>query len=323
MFLRRYQQSIFHVQLTEKFFTVEIIVISKIYFWNGTEYFIDPSFIICPTRSVTSNTISKSQQSSLKGNKFKSFKAEQKIIDDTLSFLMSYSVKKKGPGRPSTKNIGSPNKTIPVTQEPNLRAFSNIGDLHPGTVLDLLNKINNFSWKVLDELYSLNEKYETLESKFPATKTSELVQQSEPKQSKREEELKLQVDNLEQQVNSNIVVLSGSVISDVMKTSQKKDINENIANVISENVFNISPKDIVNSTVLGKDKPILKVACSSENIKKRIISIAKKKRVPNLFVNEFLTQHRYKLFQQARSIKRNTLLAIYMFTLDLAIFIIN
>ena len=109
---------------------------------------------------------------------------------------------------------------------------------------------------------------------------------------------------LEQQSNASSVILTGDIISNIVKESPKPELKENIASVLSRKVTNIGPNDISDLSLLGKDKNSVKLTCSSEIIKKKLVSSAKRTKSPNLYINEFLTKKRYELFQKARLLRK-------------------
>ena len=271
---------------------------------------------VVPLRETLSQPLHKSLTKSKKLPPPKSdleyFESEQKIIDSTLNYLTNFSLKKKGPGRPSKKNISSPSKLLPKTLDQSLKTLTNISDLHPGVLIDLLNKTNDLSKKILSEFYALSRKYDELEAKLKNQTTYASDSSHKPVlnstssvlNEENDYDLGLRVDFLEQKSNLSTVVLSGDDISNIVKDSQKSELKENVASLLKRKVANVEPSEISELFPLGKEKKSLKLTCSTENIKRKLISSAKQSKSPNLYVNEFLTKKRYQLFHQARLLKK-------------------
>ena len=68
---------------------------------------------------------------------------------------------------------------------------------------------------------------------------------------------------------------------------------------------NITGDDIEHIALIGKERKVIKVVCSSNRIKSRLIKSAKNKKLPNLYLSEYLTPYRSKLFYQLRKLKKS------------------
>ena len=118
------------------------------------------------------------------------------------------------------------------------------------------------------------------------------------------DEMNYRIDCIEQRSYSDTLLCSGSDVVDLINNSEGDNIKSKFVNVIKNKITDISPDDISSINYLGKDKKTLKVTCTTEIIKKRIISKGKQSKVTNFYVSEFLTHYRHKLFFEARQIKR-------------------
>ena len=93
------------------------------------------------------------------------FRSEQSKINAGLNFLLNFDPTKRKQGRPP-KDIEGKVKQIPESINPNLRAFTNINELHPGVLIDHLVRVNSLNQKILNSFNALNEKYQELDIKY-------------------------------------------------------------------------------------------------------------------------------------------------------------
>ena len=202
-----------------------------------------------------------------------------------------------------------------------MKEFTDISLLHPGVLLDYLNKVNSLKKRILSEYNSLVNKYISLEQKVNNLIENKLVSNDQNsltvnagdiacnKNSKGtinvDNNVDIKIDNLEQQSHSKVVICSGKAVENIIDKSNNTNVKSNIVKLITDKVINIESDDLSRVSLIGKDKKKLKVICSNESIKKSIISEARNKKPEGTFVTEFLTKRRNQLFYKARQIKRS------------------
>ena len=253
---------------------------------------------------------------------YDTLKDDQQIIDKTLKFLRNYKGSKHKVGSKSRPNSSlSPGSKIPDSVSNDLKSLSDINDLHPGVLLDLLKKINNLNKRILHNYEILNSKYNKLEAEFSnklspnITNSTSLSQhtvdhpQSTPSDNppiitndihEHDNTIKLRIDALEQNVNNNIILCNGSFIDGIGEDVLTDKIKEKITDLVPE----IIPRDIVNASYLGANKKLAKIVCVSANVKNTILRTIKKKKPNDIYFNEFLTRHRHNLFYQLRQLRK-------------------
>ena len=258
-------------------------------------------------------------------------KNEQKKIDTTINFLLNYNPKKKKPGRPPKTDTTNTNAQFPDSVPDQFKSIIDINDLHPGVLLDYLTKVNNFNKKILCSLNSLNEKYDCLSRKIeqcvnsnvkdssilPNTNiskpnvsgvSSEVRRQIESYENVNEE-FQLRLDNLEQRHNSTALTISGIPLPSAAPEDNFESLNNYKFNIIDKIIDKTDrvckSEEIDDVIVIGKEKRNIKVICRTLDVKKKFLNFARQQKPNNIFISEFLTPYRNKLFFQARQLKKN------------------
>ena len=255
-------------------------------------------------------------------------KDEYLNIDRTLNFLLRYNTKRKKPGRPKNNEANTPVK-VPDTVSEELKSLTDIKDLHPGVLLDYLKKINSFNKKLLNSLDSLNDKYNILVQRKetcsrknlllePATPTPlpeaatpnftpqrlSHIDTSKAVSDKSHEDLTLKVDNLEQKVNSTVILCSGLNIEKILNEGNADNLKTDVLNELSRVNSILRVDDVTSIVPFGKHKKHVKVICATLQVKNGLLKEIRKKKLNNIFLSEYLTAFRNKLFYELRQIKK-------------------
>ena len=272
------------------------------------------------------------------------FKNEQSKINAGLNFLMNFDSFKRKPGRPPKNNENKSSKKIPESVNSNLRQFTNINDLHPGVLIDHLNRLNSFNQKLLNSFNALNEKYLELDVKYSKlsevleakchliTTTNDDIQDescqpdvSESSNSKTKSsqlsqsnvsgisELELKIDSLEQKSYSNILLMNGPIIDECVDSDNQLLVS-NIKQKIREHIPEIQTDTIKQASYFGKSKKQIKLTCADSWSRNKILIEAKRKKSTTVFFSEYLTKLRNKLYTKLRSLKKSNsekLTAVY------------
>ena len=241
---------------------------------------------------------------------------EQLTIDKTLNFLINCNPNKRRPGRPPkrdcVKSSASPDvNDIPDTVSDNLKNITDINNLHAGILLDYLKKVHTLNKKLFISYQRLTKDFEGLKSKLQdhpkfvhdSVTNNVVLPKIETKENEeRFSNLQLKLDDLEQKNNSNVVLCTGSVITDILND------DTNIQSKISQSIKSIDSSfdaaSITKVTKFGKNNNALKISFTDIHTRRRILSEARKKKRDDLFFSEFLTAHRNNIFYQARTLKK-------------------
>ena len=257
-----------------------------------------------------------------------SLKQQQSKIDATLNYLLKADYTRRKPGRPPkvTKSHANGDE-VPDSVTKVLKGFTNINELHPGVLLDHLNKLNTFNRKILHNFNLLNDKFVHLSKQFDSLKVnsaeSALLTVSAPSSpvsvpppsvpatdqllSKNENiDLSLKIDAIEQRTYENVLTLNGADIDEILNQEKNTDVIKTKTIQKIKLVTNeVTESDIEKIVVLGQRKKIIKLTLSSQNSKNKILINARRKRQPNFYFGEFLTVFRNNLFRNARNLKRS------------------
>ena len=256
------------------------------------------------------------------------FKKQQETIEKTLNYLLNVKIKKRKQGRPKANSTPPLPPKIPDTISDELRAVNKFDEIHPGVLLDFLNKINDFNKKILTGFDLMSKKYDQLTCRLdrlncsavnistgegsrkdsPEDCTTTSPQSEPPKSTTYEDRVTIKLDEIEQKSNANVVLCSGSFISNICNNEENlnnDNITTNVINIISDKLIPVTRKDIVKVNRIGKNRNLIKITCSSESLKIKLISEARKQKIPNIYLNEYLTKFRNKLFFQARKLRLN------------------
>ena len=249
-------------------------------------------------------------------------RSEQDKTDNILHFLLNFNCQKRKPGRPKASESNINYDKVPPSVKDSLRTVTNINELHGGVLLDYLTKINKFNKTLLDALNQLNNKYSILLNKLESSNNTPNVivtSPSSPKPSLNNSEatdkikalsdenkdLQQKIDSLDQRILSSTVLCSGNKVDEIISSTEAD--NDKI-NKVFDQITGLAPgvvnSDIQNISIIGKDKKHFKIVCNNINIKNKILSEARHKKLDNIYFSEFLTPLRNKLFYELRQIKR-------------------
>ena len=212
-------------------------------------------------------------------------------------------VKSRGPGRPRTAKatIPKPLKSpIPVLTE----------DTPLNVIVDCLNKINLQNKKLLEIVESIVVKVESAcevnkdSSKFVS------VPDEAPAAAGTLIDVNSRLEKLEQNVNQNTLICRGTAVEALIKESEEngKPSLERLKgdlckSACGEEATNINISE-VKVSVFGKARRAVKVECPNLASKVHIIRKARERKPQGLYVNEFLTESKLKLFLKARALKK-------------------
>ena len=146
----------------------------------------------------------------------------------------------------------------------------------------------------------LNETPEKRED-VPASPQSVGVRNSRPKV---KNDLEVRVDAIEQKGNSHILLCSGPSVVNLIR-----DYPESLVENTTSEVKRILPSiiedsDIRKVAVFGKNRTHIKIQCTSDGVKRKIINAARRSKPEHMYFSEFLTPYRSKILYALRCLKR-------------------
>lgn len=264
---------------------------------------------------------------------------EQRNIDKIIESLLNYSTKpvaecvepndkrslgtagtigtsntpqaKKGRGRPPKQNISS---SSPVSSISSPKPAVSNPKPPFDIVIDCLKRISDQNKNLLSFVEVLSEdvkKSRTLENINSAENQnqSNAENQELPKTSVSVVEERL--EKIEQNLNSNILICRGATVESLIEESSRGSNKPNLERlkgdvckaVCGENVTSV---DISNMqvTVFGKDKKTVRIDCRSPSSKLILVKEARRKRPEGIYVSEYLTPSKAKIFYNLRQLKK-------------------
>ena len=200
---------------------------------------------------------------------------------------------------------------IPSSVDDSLSSIINVNELHAGVLLDFLKKINNFNKKLLKGFVDLTNKYhQSIERKKDSepeqiTNNLDSHELTENDHHRQNEEFQMKLNEIEQRSNNNVLICNGDSIKNIITQSKtNSELKEKLVTSVGQISQNCLHDNIIQVQKFGKNNNSVKITCSNEFVKREIIIEAKKKRLPDVYCQEFLTRFRSKLFFEARQVKK-------------------
>ena len=230
---------------------------------------------------------------------------KQKKYSEIVNTPAPEPVRSRGPGRPRVTRTS-------VSQQPKSPAPMLLQDSPLSSIIDCLNRINAQNKKLLGIVENVVEKVNNVNvsgsNKDLSNGVSDPV--GVPAASGNMNNVNSRLDKLEQNANQNILICQGSTIESLIKESEvdgkpspERLKGELCKNVCGESATNINISEI-RVSVFGRAKKAIKVDCPNLTSKVQIIKKARERKPQGLYVNEFLTETKLKLFLNARALKK-------------------
>lgn len=206
--------------------------------------------------------------------------------------------KVRGPGRPPKAAVPPPS---PAPLE-STRKFS------PDVLIECLNKINEQNKKLLNFVEVLAEKVEKKTSEESAT-----VSQGENPVSINQntvlEGVNNRLEKIEQNLNSNTLICRGLTVEKfVTESASGETTNLELlkgkvcAAVCGDEITGVNVHDLQLS-LYGRDKKCIRLNCNNLATKIHLLKQAREKKPTGLFLNEFLTTTKLKIYKNLRQLK--------------------
>ena len=180
-------------------------------------------------------------------------------------------------------------------------------------LLHSLIRLNDINKKLLHGMNVLSNKFDVVAAKVgvqqvqaPASDESPpapVPQQKTLSEEIKQNNLEVRVDAIEQKSLSHVLLCSGDKITEAIENhpeTLKDTVVSSVCQALPEVARN---EDIVRVTIFGRKKKAVKIECSSEQCKKKLISSARRTKPENIYFAEFLTPLRNKMFFSLRSLK--------------------
>ena len=216
---------------------------------------------------------------------------------------------KKGRGRPP-KAITLPSSPVPSISSPN----PDVSVTKPSfeVVVECLKRLSDQNKNLLNFVEVLSEDVKnniTSGNRNSAGNSTSADIQVLPQSSVSVVEERL--EKLEQNINSNILICQGAGVESLIEESSRGSTKPNLERlkgevckaVCGENVTSV---DIGNMqvTVFGKDKKKVKIDCHNPSSKLFLVKQARRKRPEGVYVSEYLTPSKVKIFYNLRQLKK-------------------
>ena len=216
------------------------------------------------------------------------------------------SVSPNSPSSQGKKPRGRPPKTTvtpssPVTTGPN-------SGISLETVVQCLNKINDQNKKLLSFVEVLAEKVEksTSDENTIITQTGSLPNTDH---NSVIEGVNNRLEKIEQNLNSNTLICRGPTVEKLIVESATGE-STNLGRlkgkicetVCGDEITGIDVRDL-QVTVYGREKKSVRLSCTNPASKIHLLKQARKKKPNGLFINEFLTSTKFKIYKSLRQLK--------------------
>ena len=203
----------------------------------------------------------------------------------------------KGRGRPPKVTKATPASPSPVNREqkPSLEA-----------VIECLNKINAQNKKLLHCVEVLSDKIKKEEN---ATSEISVKKVSADKQNELDS-VNDRLEKIEQNLNATTLVCSGPAVADLLKPTTSGDTPnlERLKGDICRAVCgeNITSVDVGNLqlSLYGRNKKCIRLHCTNSTSKLQLLKQARERRPQGIYVNEFLTTAKLKIFHCLRQLRK-------------------
>ena len=116
--------------------------------------------------------------------------------------------------------------------------------------------------------------------------------------------LESEVEKLQQIKNRNFLICSGPVVEEHILQEGPTNLKRTFQNYLNQNIGKFNEHEIETVTIFGKSRKILKVKCTSSAVRNKILSAARRKKVPDVYFNELLTHQKNRLYFKLRELKR-------------------
>ena len=212
----------------------------------------------------------------------------------------------RGPGRPRTTKAPS----IPRTPSSPSPVISESPSL--STVVECLIKLNVQNKRLLDFVEVVNEKVDEVHSLNP--EPNRLLEEQGGVSGNLPKNVIDSVNNrlekIEQNINVNTLICRGSKVEDLIKTSSSGE-SPNLERLKGEICRTACGEDVtgidinqMQVSVFGRERKCAKINCQNPVSKLHLLKQARIRKPEGLFVSEFLTTAKLKVFHNLRSLKK-------------------
>ena len=220
-------------------------------------------------------------------------------------------------------------KDVPVPSSPVVHAADALCPNSFELIIECLNKLNSQNQKLISRVTELdavvqeqNKTIETLEEKVNSGNTTDSSTSDIPAPSKElYSTVVKRVEKIEENLNSHLLLCRGPAVTNKITSSTVNGIidlekikAEICAEVCGETVTNLSVSAL-GLSIYGKNRNLLKIECSSVNVRNHLLEQARKRKPVGIYLAEFLSTEKLKLHRRVNELKRefpNKVKAVYV-----------
>ena len=200
---------------------------------------------------------------------------------------------KKGRGRPPKVNPPSPLPTVSSQK------------LSLDVIAECLKKLNEQNKRLLNFVEVLSNDVKKDSAENPTQQSDEVSQKATV------ESVNNRLEKLEQNVNSNILICRGPAIESLITESVGGGSHPNLERLKGDVCRAVCGDDVTGVDVcnlqlspFGRDRKSIKVSCSNSASKLHLLKQARRTRPQGIYLSEFLTTNKLRIFYNLRQLKK-------------------
>ena len=235
--------------------------------------------------------------------------SQQRKYSEIVTTPAQVPVKGRGPGRPRATRSGSSSAVpVPVLNQPKSPAPTLQEGSSINVIIDCLNRINLQNKKLLNIVENIVDKVDSESVVNKITPSVVSTPEEAPAVSGALKSVNSRLEKLEQEANQNILICRGTTTEALIKDSDEggrsnlERLKTDLFKSISGNEVNFVPD--VNVSLYGKIKKVIRIECPNFATKIDLIKRVRQRKPEGLYLNEFLTESRLRLYLSARSLKK-------------------
>ena len=186
--------------------------------------------------------------------------------------------------------------------------FGSASKVSLDTVVECLNKINDQNKQLLNFVEVLADKVK-INTDTENTTVTQGENSSPTEENSVLEGVNNRLEKIEQSLNSNTLICRGPTVERLVNDSATGDFanleglkGKVCEAVCGDDVTSINVRDLQVS-LYGRDKKSIRLSCTNPASKIQLLRQARRKKPNGLYINEFLTSNKLKIYRNLRQLK--------------------